>query len=152
MRPLDEGYPYEDGGVLPQRGLSPAGRARREIMLGELVQTMQQIRRRRRRRRATASAAIVLGLVAVGLWVTERLLGPTLRPGPVARDTSDPPAGPIRIRVIGDEELLTLLAEVGRPAGLVRSEGHTWLTSDVTDAALERREHLPERPVAPPTL
>ena len=132
--------------------LSPAGRARRDAMLGELVQAMRQLRRRRQRRRTAASAVIVLGLLAAGLWVTGR---PeiTRRDGIGVHDAPDAPAvTPIRIRTIGDEELLALRAEMGRPAGLIRSEGRVWLTSDVTDAALERHDRRPEPPRPPPTL
>jgi hypothetical protein len=132
--------------------LSPAGRARREVMLGELLQTMQQLRRRRQRRRTTASAVIVLGLLAVGLWVTGR---PeiTRTDENVGHAPPDPPAGaPIRVRVIGDEELLALLEKIGRPAGLIRSEARVWLSSDVTDAALERQGRPQEAPAPPPTL
>ncbi|MHC4428578.1 MAG: hypothetical protein ACYS0D_08235, partial [Planctomycetota bacterium] len=101
----DQDSPYEDGGVLPPgEMLTPAGRARRDAMLGELLQTMQQLRRRRQRRRTTASAVIVLGLLAVGLWVTERFqITPTDKD--VVHDTPDPPAvAPIRIRTISDKE------------------------------------------------
>ncbi len=121
-------------------------------MLGELVQTMGQRRRRRQRRRTAGSAVIVLGLLAVGLWVTER---PRITETGevVVHDAPDaPPVTPIRVRTIGDEELLALLAEIGRPAGLIRSEGRVWLTSDVTDAALERHDQQPKPPGPPPTL
>lgn len=46
---------------------------------------------------------------------------------------AEAPSTPIRSEWLDDEALLTLLASIGRPAGLVRSGGMAWLTADVTD-------------------
>ncbi len=44
-----------------------------------------------------------------------------------------------KIDVLDDQSLLTALSDAGRPTGLIRAEGHAWLTSDVVD------------PIVPPT-
>ena len=41
------------------------------------------------------------------------------------------------VEVIGDQRLLQMLAQMGRPAGLVRADDKVWLTAPVTDAELE---------------
>lgn len=37
------------------------------------------------------------------------------------------------VEILDDASLLRELAQLNRPAGLIRSEGRTWLTADVTD-------------------
>ena len=111
--------------------LTPDGAARRDQMIEELLVTMRQVHRGRRRRRAGAALLVALGLGAAGLWATGR---PATSPAPPP--TAQAPR--ITVRVIDDEELLRVLAEIGRPAGLVRSEGRVWLTADVTDAGFNR--------------
>ena len=41
-----------------------------------------------------------------------------------------------RIEMLDDRQLCDALASIGRPAGVVRSQGKVWLTSAVTDAEL----------------
>lgn len=41
------------------------------------------------------------------------------------------------VEVIGDKMLLKVLAQMDRPAGLIRADGKVWLTAPVTDAELE---------------
>lgn len=41
---------------------------------------------------------------------------------------------------ISDEALLDSLAAMGRPAGMVKSEGRVWLTASVTDAEIGQRD------------
>lgn len=47
----------------------------------------------------------------------------------LARATT--PTAPTNLERLDDEQLLDLLASIGRPAGIVRSGGKTWLTADV---------------------
>ena len=42
------------------------------------------------------------------------------------------------IAVLNDDELLALLAQIDRPAGLIRTAERVWLTQDVTDQAVVR--------------
>jgi hypothetical protein len=51
--------------------------------------------------------------------------------------------------VVSDDELVTLLAQLDRPAGIVRSEGEIWLTDAVTDAELGLTA---PKPVDPSTM
>ncbi|UCD74292.1 MAG: hypothetical protein JSV91_10925 [Phycisphaerales bacterium] len=134
-------------------------------------------RRRRQRRRLTAAAAgiafIVLASLAVQLLPASiplaerpdrRLAGdPSLRPSP---DVSEPRGCVIRIVrtdpsvldrvarpvqstavILDDEALLAMLAEIDRPAGLVRYGGKVHLTRPVTDVEL-----TPPPPAADPSL
>ncbi len=57
----------------------------------------------------------------------------TASQGLIIREVVDPAP-----YVMDDQELLRTLAAMGRPTGLVRTEGRVWLTEDVTDA--ERRD------------
>ena len=108
--------------------LSDRGAARRDAMLGDLLEVLERTRRVRRGRR-TGAAVLAIVLVAAGsLWMT----------GPF-RDITPPDAAPseaITVRVINDDELLKLLADMGRPTGLVRTGGRAWLTTQVTDEDL----------------
>ncbi len=125
--------------------LSPPGRARRDAMLDELVGYMRRTHRLRTIRRRLVDAVAVGGLgmlIGTAAWVfgSHRPLdGP---PGG-GRDEVSPPAHRVLVRQIDDSELLRMLAEIGRPAGLVRSGSRVWLTNAVTDAELGLRE-LPE--------
>lgn len=65
----------------------------------------------------------------------------TVRTDPGALVAASTPMHPstTAIEILDDRRLLDLLASIGRPAGLVRSGGRTWLTREVTDP-------LPESP------
>ena len=131
--------------------LTPTGEARREQMLDELLGTMQQIHHRRRARRRLVGVAAML-LVFVGVaWVVASQLSFVDRAKPLivenqpSEEVPDLPAPEplIRpfertglVRVVSDDELVTLLAQIDRPAGIVHSEGETWLTNVVTDEEL----------------
>ena len=54
----------------------------------------------------------------------------------------------VLVRHIDDSELLKMLAEIGRPAGLVRSGSRVWLTNAVTDADLGLRDPPERKPPA----
>ena len=135
--------------------LTPEGEARREAMLDELVGTMHRVHHRRHVRRRAASALAVLVVFAGMAWVigSQALFGDRaqtdivviLPPQPVPDVTETEP----RIRLVNDDELVALLAQLDRPAGIVRSEGEIWLTNAVTDAQLGL---TPPEPVDPSTM
>ena len=145
--------------------LTPDGEARREAMLDELVDAMQRVHHGRRVRRRVGSTFVVLGVSAVVAWtVGSQLTGLTSEPRELVRE--DQPE-PVRddtpadrsiwrdvhrtglVRTVGDDELVTLLAQLDRPTGIVRSEGEIWLTNAVTDAELGL---TPPQPADPSTM
>ncbi len=144
--------------------LTPTGEARREQMLDELLGTMQQIHHRRRvRGRLVGVAAMLLVFVGVA-WVVASQLSFVDRAKPLivenqpSEEDPDLPAPKPRIRpfartglvrMVDDDELVTLLAQLDRPTGIVRSEGEIWLTNGVTDAELGL---TPPEPVDPSTM
>ena len=135
--------------------LTPEGEARRDAMLDELVGTMQRVHRGRRVRRRAASALAVLTVFAGIAWVigSQSLFGDRARPTtfverPQPQLPGTPPTERL-IQMVNDDELVALLAQLDRPAGIVRSEGKTWLTNAVTDAELGLT--IPE-PVDPSTM
>ena len=144
--------------------LTPDGEARRDAMLDELVGAMQRVHHGRRVRRRAAGALAVLAIFAGMAWV----LGSQLPVGDRAQTdiaVNRPPqhvpdaVGTERlirlarrtgvIRTVDDNELVALLAQLDRPAGIVRSEGEIWLTNAVTDAELGL---TPPEPADPSTM
>ncbi|MHC4414189.1 MAG: hypothetical protein ACYS0G_02775 [Planctomycetota bacterium] len=133
----------------PPAGGHAVGEARREAMLEELVAAMRRLHRRRRVGRRLAATVAVLLAVGGTAWVVA-----LSQPGPRFVVTSDGDSGiaprgaravVVRqsprtglVRVIDDAGLVRLLAEIERPAGLIRGEGRVWLTNAVTDAELGR--------------
>ncbi len=137
--------------------LTPDGEARREAMLDELVGAMQRVHHRRRVRRRAASASAVLAIFAGMAWVIgsqlsvgdpEQMRIAETQPQPQLPDA--PPTKRL-IQTVDDDQLLALLAQLDRPAGIVRSEGEIWLTNAVTDAELGLTPPPPE-PVDPSTM
>lgn len=147
--------------------LTPAGQARREAMLGELVEVVKQTHRTRRlRRRVLGAGALVCvalllmrlslpvgNVVDDGARVVERMsdesdvVVPAEFPPEAVRVTvivqTDPSvveryrAEPTGLVVqIDDRMLLTTLASIGRPTGLIRFGDTLRLTAPVTDADL----------------
>ena len=144
--------------------LTPVGEARREAMLGELVGAMQRVHHGRRIRRRVASALAVVAIFAGMAWVigSQLTVGDRVVPQIVVdRPQQQVPDAPtteplIRlaqrtgvIRTVDDDELVALLAQLDRPAGIVRSEGEIWLTNAVTDAELGL---TPPEPPDPSTM
>ncbi len=130
--------------------LSPAGRARRDAMLDELVGYMRRTHRLRTIRRRLVDAMAVGGLgmlIGIAAWVFVSHRVSNDPPGG-GRDEFSLPAHRVLVRNIDDSELLRMLAEIGRPAGLVRSGSRVWLTNAVTDAELGLREHSERKPPA----
>lgn len=149
--------------------LSATGRARREAMLNDLIAAMRRTHRHRsRRRRAAGTLAIVLVVIGC-VWAAElhlpgasqtthvvgrRPIGPSSAVDSVVGKSA--PAVRIvrhdhrtgRVRVIGDDGLLRLLDDLGRSAGLIRSEGRAWLTNAVADARRGRSKELGPQPGA----
>lgn len=127
---------------------------RRETMLQELIVAMRRHHRRRRRVRVTAAWCLLLA-IAGGTWIvraqqprfdnTHADLPQVKAPAPrVERVSGDYRTG--LVKVIDDDELVLRLAEIDRPAGLIRTEGRVWLTSAVADAEIETGDE-PEPPL-----
>lgn len=137
--------------------LTPEGEARREAMLDELVSTMQRVHHGRRVRRRVASALVVLTIFAGIAWVigSQLSVGDRAQPQIVVELPRQPvpnaPTNERLIQIVDDDELVALLAQIDRPAGIVRSEGKIWLTNAVTDAELGLTPPPPE-PVDPSTM
>ncbi len=145
--------------------LTPDGEARRDAMLDELVGAMQRVHQGRRVRRRIGSTFVVLGVSAVVAWtVGSQLTGLTSEPRELTwedqsepvRDNTSADRSTWRdvhrtglVRTVGDDELVTLLAQLDRPTGIVRSEGEIWLTNAVTDAELGL---TPTEPADPSTM
>ncbi len=137
--------------------LTPDGEARREAMLDELVGAMQRVHHGRRVRRRVASALAVVAIVAGIAWVigsqspvSDRSPPQIVERQPQQQVPNAPRTKPLIqlaqrtgvVRMVDDDELVALLAQLDRPAGIVRSEGEIWVTNAVTDAelGLTRRE------------
>jgi len=160
-----EGTHTDDFAVLSPNGRARLERMGAELA-PEVTQAARRRRTRRRAVRGGGAALALLGALSLTLLVQSAPQGSTGgAQGPVARG-EDEPATPepqptidfaivetdrtasqgLVIRevvdpapyVMDDEELLRTLAAMGRPTGLVRTEGKVWLTEDVTDAG--RRE------------
>lgn len=131
--------------------LTPDGEARREAMLDELVGVMQRVHHGRRVRRRVGSALAVVAIFAGIAWVigSQLTVGDRVVPQIVVerppQQVPDAPRTKLLIqpaqrtgvvRMVDDDELVALLAQLDRPAGIVRSEGEIWLTNAVTDAEL----------------
>ncbi len=144
--------------------LTPHGEARREAMLGELVGSMQRVHHGRRVRRRAAGALAVLAIFAGIAWVigsqspvSDRSQPRIVEKQPQQQVPDASTAEPLIrlaqrtgvIRTVDDEELVALLAQLERPAGIVRSEGDIWLTNAVTDAELGLN---PPEPADPSTM
>ncbi|MCH8316762.1 MAG: hypothetical protein IIA64_12395 [Planctomycetes bacterium] len=134
--------------------LTPDGEARREAMLGELVGAMQRVHHGRRIRRRVASASALVAIFAGLAWVigSQLSVGDPARPQFVERPQQPVPDAPTNerlIQMLDDDQLVALLAQLDRPAGIVRSEGEIWLTNAVTDAELGL---TPPQPPDPSTM
>jgi hypothetical protein len=137
--------------------LSPQGQARSEAMLHELVGFMHTNRRRRTERKtliagvlfiALTSAIALTALTTVNTLNMPRPLLPNDRSSVLSHASNQfeiVPTSPgiadryranviARVERLDDRSLLNVLAQLNRPTGLIRSEGRTWLTQDVTDA------------------
>ncbi len=150
--------------------LSERGRLRRNAMLSVLQSAVVQEGRRRRVRRfavrgaTTAAVFAAAGVFLINSWVTpttpneipedrrlEFISIVQVPPGVLERyivstdvDSAD--------YIIDDDDLVATLSAIGRPTGLIRSEGKTWLTESVTDAALAPpAEELKDRNPLPVT-
>ena len=130
-------------------------RLTRDTMLPVLQGAVVREGRRRHVRRlavrgaATASLILIVGIGLVNIRPTsdDRLIpGPSKdsgtvvtilrsKPGALDRYSITASMNPAKY-VIDDYDLMATLSAIGRPAGLVRSRGRTWLTTPVTDAAL----------------
>jgi hypothetical protein len=138
--------------------LDPKTKDRREQMLDELIVAMRRHHRRRRRARVTAAWGLLLA-VAGATWIVraQQTAGPPgFGPSGIDLPRAHAPTPRVKrvsggyrtglVQVIDDDELVLRLAEIDRPAGLIRSEGRVWLTSTVVDAEIGPREE-PEPPL-----
>ena len=145
--------------------LSPEGEARRAAIRADLMSRVERTVRARRRRRRAVTGTVVLTLIVGAGWLTAGFVhrstpsggvGAPSGIGPGAVSQSPDPRGPVVIErsatridpadvAIGDDELLDLLASLGRPTGLARIHGRTILTSAVTDNAREAPHDEPLR-------
>ncbi len=133
----------------------------REALLGALLCELERTRRRRVIGRRIGAGAAIAAMVALAagiafMGVTARGPAPrtptslaqtvTTDPGVLARfsvSTADAPAIAMIVRteevslanieMLDDQQLCAVLASIGRPAGIVRSQGRVWLTQNVTD-------------------
>lgn len=135
-------------------GLSMCGEARR----AEILERLLHAQRHRRHRRAAGTFALAIApiiLIAAVAWVAADALhrhAPAQNNDRFAHQQSDathPPEGTsestidpawiIRVQSraerISDSELLSLLAEAGKPDGLIRVHGRTMLASELTREA-----------------
>lgn len=138
--------------------LSPEGEARRDAMLPGLQTRVVRTARARRTRSRVVAGAALFAIASLGV-----LILPVRPPSKVATDDPRPPVESTRgvievvrtdpgvlerlaatpeshgsvVERIGDDELMFALAAIGRPTGIVRTQGRVWLTAAVTDQELE---------------
>lgn len=119
---------------------APARTALRASLLAAFA-----LHHRRRRRRRGAAAGAVLGAVAGAAWAIalQPQRAPQAGAPPLAFRVQEVRGSPRSgmVRAIDDDELLRRLDEMGRPAGLIRIAGRTFLT-----------EAAARRPDGPPAL
>ena len=124
--------------------LTPAGAARRDAMLAALRAEVPRAAAARRARRRAVRTAFVMTLVGVAalLALPRRVTPPATpiaqAPAPgwsvVQTDTSAAARLTVHSRadwsgvIVGDDELLLELEEMGRPAGLIRTGGKAWIS------------------------
>ena len=131
----------------PPENLSPAGLARRAAILNT---TLRAVRRRRRTRRAAVGALAATAALAAFLLRPARFSPPSpFNPGgsiqapPVAEwhieiVSADPTVAerlivrdtPRTWTLLGDDELIAVLADAGQQAGLIRLNGETTLVTN----------------------
>lgn len=118
----------------------------RDAMLVTLTDAMRRLHRRRRRLRHAAAALVAVAAAGLAWTMASPRQGDTRlthvtqsdRPAPAPETRSRvlvvrQEARTGRIRLIDDQDLVTRLNEIGRPAGVIRSGDRVWLTDVVTD-------------------
>lgn len=131
-----------------KKQLSPQGETRKNEMLSQLVGQMNHIHNTRRVRHRVIQTLTLVVVCAITVWAISLKYS---KPQPNDFVIEHPPniEQPSRpqimtlIKTINDDELIALLAEINRPAGMVRSEGRIWLTNPVTDAELGISHEIP---------
>lgn len=130
--------------------LSPAGLARRSAMLEALrAEVPRAAAARRARRRAVRTVAVLALAGVVTLLVLPRRaappsqigVAPPPQPGWSVVSTDPTAASRLTVRsrtdwsgvVVGDDELLLELEEMGRPAGLIRTGGKVFVSGLTLD-------------------
>lgn len=146
----------------PEQTLSASALTRRQTMRGEMIDAFVRLHRRRRFRRRASTALAVAFLLGASAWVTTRLAERPPRPTETAAaplplvEILDRPlsggavdlefiradrpslvaivdAAPPLVEMINDGDLVRLLEEMGRPAGLIEVGGVVRLTREVVD-------------------
>ena len=130
-----------------KKQLSPDGVTRKEEMLSQLVGQMNHIHSSRQVRRRVINTLTLVIVCAITVWVVSIQYSSTQVPKIVERPTGlgsniELPNAPL-IKTINDDELIALLTEMDRPAGLIRSEGRIWLSNPVTDEELGILNEIP---------
>ncbi len=130
-----------------KKQLSPQGKTRKEEMLSQLVGQMNHIHNARQvRRRVIHTLALVI-VCAITVWVISlKYSNPQPRiiaDGTKKLEESIEKLKTPLVKTINDDELIALLAQINRPAGVVRSEGRIWLTNPVTDEELGISHEIP---------
>ncbi|MCH8822631.1 MAG: hypothetical protein IH984_03895 [Planctomycetes bacterium] len=128
--------------------LSPQGEERKEEMLSQLVGQMNHIHNARKVRRRVIHTLTLVIICAITVWVVSlKLLNP--QPNRIVIEhplkiEAPPTAKMTLVKNINDDELIALLAQINRPAGIVRSQGRIWLTNAVTDEELGISRDTPD--------
>ena len=123
-----------------KKQLSPQGETRKEEMLSQLVGQMNHIHNSRQLRRRVINTFTLVIVCAITVWVVSIQYSspqaPEIVKGPSGSGTSiELPNEPL-FKTINDDQLIARLAEIDRPAGIIRSEGRIWLSNPVTDEEL----------------
>lgn len=142
--------------------LSPAGRARRDAMLPDLLAELDRTHQSRAARQAVLRTALVttvgVAFVTAVVWINLRGAPRSLpRPIPVPPIAQVPPADSRmqyitthavnrvqiittrpahalpNVEILDDTRLLQALADAGRRTGLITIDGHTRTARDVTE-------------------
>ncbi|MHC4129704.1 MAG: hypothetical protein ACYSWT_07065 [Planctomycetota bacterium] len=129
--------------------------ARRETMLQDLTAAMRRHHRRRRLRRIAAAWGLLLAVAGAAWIVRAQPATRPVWPDKDLRKVEIPVPRVVRVTggyrtglvaIIDDDELVTRLTEIDRPAGLIRTEGRVWLTGTVVDTEIDTGDG-PEPPL-----
>ncbi len=133
--------------------LSQSGRQRKGQMLADLTPRVRRVARARQVRAGVLASAALIALASLSILIIpggkpQTIAGidpaqPVEPLPPIIQVVRTDPTvmvrlavrtgeSPSQIKRITDDELLLALAEMGRPTGMIHSQGRTWLTAKVT--------------------